>query len=191
MFVRISLVLGLLMIAQNSDALVNRGCYARSNYVYQFASLTMTQGQCITSCNTLNFLYAVLTTGLTCMCTDKLPTALKQPDSACTVPCGGNAAETCGGDELFTILQLGFTYVSCGTAPGYRYRDLLPSATMTNELCYEFCKNDTYALLVNTYCFCTIMPTNDKTAADCVGGCPGNSSQTCSYYAYASFKVRM
>lgn len=81
---------------------VSLGCYSGSSSSFSNAKMTshddLTASMCQIWCNANYYIYAGLTNGTTCGCSNELDGMPSTSDDACTTVCSGDASQACGGD---------------------------------------------------------------------------------------------
>ena len=115
--------------------------------------------------------------------------------NGCSVPCGGNAGETCGGSWRLSVYN-NTAYEPATDIGAYKYQGCYADATarvlngyhtssssMTQENCVSTCKGKGFAVAGVEYgqeCWCgSAMPTTKAADADCNMACSGSANEMC------------
>lgn len=178
------------------------GCYTDDVNSRTFSAATnsdnnMTLSECSNFCSGYQYFGTEYTTQ--CFCGTTLSSSgTEAAEAECSMPCGGDSTETCGGPNRLSVYTNN-NYVTPGgaTIPGYQYvgcyndtaaaRSLSGTYTysndMTVEACATFCNGATY-FGVEYYdeCYCgeTLAADSAKQpVADCSYPCSGNKSEFC------------
>jgi hypothetical protein len=166
----------------------------------------MTNQLCVEFCFEKGHPYAGTEFNTECYCGDKLATGgVKAPDADCNTPCGGAAAEPCGGPNRLTLYKTsgieepadpevnpgvdGWTSLGCYTE-GVTGRTLtyamntVPANQMTVAKCTAGCKAARFTLSGLEFggeCFCgnTFSNGGKPAASGCNMVCNGNSTEYC------------
>lgn len=176
---------------------------------YSSNSDTNTPAQCITTCASLNFVFAGLQYGQECWCGNQLAsdstsgTGTVVDDSQCNVPCAGDSTTMCGGSWRINVykytappapppipIPTTWTDAGCYSDDGGNrtllYHTILPNNTPAN--CIAYCKAKDYYVAGTQYgqeCWCgdaikTSSVSGVKIAdALCDYACLGNSNSKC------------
>ncbi|PWN19324.1 WSC-domain-containing protein [Microstroma glucosiphilum] len=101
------------------------GCYAESTNgrifsSYSFTSPTMTVGLCASTCSGKGYAYSGTEYATECYCSSWAPVT---KSTACTMACGGNSAQICGGGNALSVVRdtnIATSGPTCGGLPsGY------------------------------------------------------------------------
>jgi hypothetical protein len=167
------------------------GCFADSptpNLSHlAYSDSANTTERCLSACKASGYAYAGTRAGSECYCANAY--GGQGPVTNCTLPCGGNANETCGGTNANSVY---YTTVPPRT-PDYlgcfadsMTRDLpyqaYDSHGNTVEDCIAACTYHGYLYAGTQYytqCFCGDSFGGQGTAMQCNTYCNGNPSETC------------
>lgn len=157
----------------------------------------MTLSECSNFCSGYQYFGTEYTTQ--CFCGTTLSSSSTEAaETDCSMPCGGDSTETCGGPNRLSVYTNN-NYVTPGgaTIPGYQYvgcyndtaaaRSLSGTYTysseMTVEACATFCNGATYfGVEYYNECYCgdTLAADSVKQpVTDCSYVCSGNKSEFC------------
>jgi hypothetical protein len=168
-----------------------------------FIDKSLSQDRCTSSCLKSGYQYAAVGNHADlCLCAGGISPSAPVASGQCTVPCPGNATQTCGNGYTFDVFYTapGLSSFSSSAYSLGCYQNandgLLPkafynyfSSTMNTLECNQACvnRNATWsATTMGKYCYCgnTDIPSSlgsgQFIATDlCTTPCVGNSSQTC------------
>ncbi|KKA29005.1 hypothetical protein TD95_004681 [Thielaviopsis punctulata] len=182
-----------------------QGCYSDSatarvltgSFYYDEA---MTLEMCATDCSLYE--YFGVEYGTQCYCgTSVSNTSAIMPPTSCTMTCGGNSSETCGGSDRISLYKntnmttsvgnaanaTGYTYSQCWT-DSVSSRALTGASTyandMTVEKCAAFCSASGYTIFgleYATQCYCgnALAAGAAAPSSGCSNVCGGNAGEWC------------
>jgi len=167
----------------------------------------LTVESCVNGCSELKFKYAGLDSGDRCSCGNEFFSTKDLPPNQCTLPCPGNANQTCGGldsnVELYNTSKATVTFASQQAAHPVGWNgcfadsNSIPALTsyyyvsnsMTVNMCKQACAGFNYpwaGVTNGNGCRCgTVAPvTKQMPAAWCSRACLGNTTETCGTSGY-------
>nr|XP_018898564.1 PREDICTED: uncharacterized protein LOC109031490 isoform X1 [Bemisia tabaci] len=164
----------------------------------------LTPKRCFELCFRRGFKFAGLQFGVECYCTNKeLDEHRKTVDSACQIPCPGDAAEKCGGKLRLNVYATGLTaidslpsgfHLGCFKensghefdTKGRFFPDFRQDSDhLTPKLCLKICFENGYKLSGVQFgreCYCSnkkLDITKQTDEDSCKMGCTGDSKQKC------------
>lgn len=169
-----------------------------------FSSDTMTIELCQTFCSTNDYALSGVEYSTQCYCSNSVASPATLTNTGCTMPCGGNSLELCGGPNLLNVFN-NTAYIYPGhpqSVNGYAYQGcfqeltagrLFPSfaytdpVAMTVESCTSFCQTNIpgagYAgIEYGQECYCAAtLPTAAVSVASssCNMLCMGSKKEFC------------
>jgi hypothetical protein len=179
------------------------GCFADSAILdlphLTYSDPTSTIEHCLAACVELGYLYAGTRGGNDCFCADSY--GGQGPSNGCTIPCGGNASETCGGTSANSVYYTTKPppppqYLGCFVDKGMRDLpyEVYDTHSNTAESCVADCTYHGYLYAgaqAANQCFCGDTYGNYGPATNCNLACGGNASETCGgYYANSVYRTR-
>ncbi|KAK6383381.1 hypothetical protein LTS17_002673 [Exophiala oligosperma] len=168
----------------------------------------MTIESCLSFCTSQSLPLAGLEYGRECYCASSLPPNTALNLTGCSMPCAGDATQTCGGrsrlsvynDTLLSppgpkpVVAPGYAYRGCFTDPSSSQRTLSGYSTsddaMTQERCVGVCAGLGYTFAGVEYsreCYCSgtlgVVANGGKASqvgeGDCNMICAGDKSEVC------------
>lgn len=141
----------------------------------------LTSSQCRSRCQQEGFAYASAQFGSSCFCGNDY--GRYGTSNNCTMTCGGDSEQLCGGEWANTVFEL---RASLGCFADTTDRDLdglwFSDANMTPNVCISRCESEGFAyagVQFATNCFCGNTYSRFGASNQCTSSCPGNPAETC------------